>query len=247
MNYHGTLLSPSAWPVFSRFRLYFVSVCATVAIAAVPVHAAEAVDRMNGIGMPILFLVMLLCILMKSRRILRAAFTVSCADTATCICFFASLINMLLSVFLFFTTAFNYGLVSTVLAYCMVFVATSGPLELHARWFLSLYMVWFLLLVGFPTGWGRGIIGATNSDDCVAFYSTYASTMCADGWLTFVKILACLNISITMLSLMLLIAVVLGVEEELLTFGLNDIYRGRNALETGLAREQAPPASYHRI
>ncbi|RNF19359.1 uncharacterized protein Tco025E_04170 [Trypanosoma conorhini] len=247
MKLRATPQSSLAMPAFARIRRCVASASAAVAVAAVPVHAADAVDKMNGVGMPLLFLAMLLCILLTTRKRLTAAFIASDADRAMRICFYAALANMALSVFLFFTTAFNYGLVSTVLAYCVAFLTSAGSLESHAKWFLSVYMMWFFFVLGFPTGWGAGIIRATNSGDCVAFYGTYASTMCVDGWLTFVKVVACLLISLTMLSLLLLIASVAGIGGELLRAAASDGDNVRSALDVDFMREQARPTVYHRI
>ncbi|KAH9589347.1 hypothetical protein LSM04_007196 [Trypanosoma melophagium] len=155
---------PSLWrPVSPRLRqsatVMFVTLAAS---AATPVLAADAADQMNGIGMPILYLAFLLCIVLVTRERLVDAFYVSRGDTATFMCFCAALANMALSVFLYFSTAFNYGLFTTVLAYSMVFLTISGPWELHSKWLLAVYLAWFLFLLGFPTAWGPGIMRATN-------------------------------------------------------------------------------------
>ncbi|ORC92543.1 uncharacterized protein TM35_000032960, partial [Trypanosoma theileri] len=135
----------------------------TLAVSATtPVLAADAADQMNGIGMPILYLAFLLCIALVTRNRLIDAFYASRGDTATFMCFSAALANMALSVFLYFSTAYNYGLVTTVLAYSMAFLKVNGPRELHSRWLLAVYLAWFLFLLGFPTAWGPGIMKATN-------------------------------------------------------------------------------------
>ncbi|KEG09181.1 hypothetical protein DQ04_05661030 [Trypanosoma grayi] len=222
--------------------------CVALAITATPVLAAEAPDVMNGIGMPILFIVMIMLMLVVSRARLLEAYRVSRNDTATCICFVVALINMLISVFLYFSTAYNYGLVTTVLAYCMAFLTENGSYGLNAKWLLAVYLVWFLFLLGFPSAWGPGIIIATNNNSCVAFYSTFASTMCNDGWLTFIKFVACIVVSLTLLSVLLIIAVVMGVEDDLLEAPLlGDAEGVRGAMDTETTKGNASQETYRRI
>ncbi|RNF19251.1 hypothetical protein TcG_04206 [Trypanosoma cruzi] len=172
--------------------------------------SASSVDRMNGVGMPVLFISVIAMAFFMTRRFLIKAVTSAFADTTSCLCFFSAVVNMLLSVFLFFSTGFNYGLVSTVLAYCMVFIKGRDNFNQYLVHLLAIYLVWFLVLVGIPAEINHGIIRATNKVDCTAFYNTYASTMCLDGWLTFVKIVACCVLGFTLLSLLLLTSEVLG-------------------------------------
>ncbi|RNF19361.1 uncharacterized protein Tco025E_04172 [Trypanosoma conorhini] len=173
---------------------------------------ASSVDKMNGVGMPLLFLSVMAVTIFMTRPLLQVAVTLALTDTTSCLCLVAALANMALSVFLFFTTAFNYGLVSTVLAYCVVFLNGRESFRHYLVHLLAIYLLWFLVLVGVPAELNHGIIRATNSGDCVAFYGTYASTMCVDGWLAFVKVVACFVLGFTLLSLLLLVTEVLGSE-----------------------------------
>ncbi|KEG09183.1 hypothetical protein DQ04_05661050 [Trypanosoma grayi] len=171
---------------------------------------AASVDKMNGIGMPILFIITLFATLFATRHLVAKAVRYAYSDTVTMLCFSAALTNMALSIFLYFTTAFNYGLVTTVLAYCVAFMNSNENFKQHMPHLLAVHLVWFLVLVGIPSSLNHGIINATNTGDCVAFYATFASTMCVEGWLTFIKIVACIITCFTLFSVLLLASEVLA-------------------------------------
>ncbi|KAH9589243.1 hypothetical protein LSM04_004888 [Trypanosoma melophagium] len=170
-------------------------------------------DKMNGIGMPILFILVLLATLFVTRNMIRKSIVSSYQNTMKLICFITALASIALSIVLYFSTAFNYGLVTTVLGYSMIFLNSSARIKQYMTPLLIAYLVWFLVLVGIPSYLNQGIIAATNSINCITFYGTFASTMCNDGWLTLVKIIASVIVSVTLLSVLLLASEVFGSAE----------------------------------
>ncbi|RNE95194.1 hypothetical protein TraAM80_10349 [Trypanosoma rangeli] len=114
MKHRTTFLSSMALPANASFRRCVVSACTAGAVFAAPVRA---VDKMNGVGRPLLFLCVIAVTIFAARHLLWMAVALDFAGTASCLRLVVALGNMVLSVcFFFFTTAFNYVLVSTVLA-----------------------------------------------------------------------------------------------------------------------------------
>ncbi|ORC92542.1 uncharacterized protein TM35_000032950 [Trypanosoma theileri] len=171
---------------------------------------ARSADKMNGIGMPILFILVLFSTIFATRNMLKKAVVSSFQDTMKLLTFVTALASITLSISLYFSTAFNYGLVTTVLGFSMIFLNSSLRIKQFMTPLLIVYLAWFLVLVGIPSYLNQGIITATNSINCLTFYGSFASTMCNDGWLTFVKIIASVIVSVTLLSVLLLASEVFG-------------------------------------
>jgi hypothetical protein len=170
-----------------------------IALVAVATATDEQTSQMKGIGMPILFMVTLVLAAILSRAQLLDAVTAARGDVNLGINMIVSLVTIVISIFLYFTHAYGYGLVSTILAYANI--VGMGRSSQFAAYSGLVQFVWFCLLVGIPDAVSGGIINAISTS-CSAFYPSYDNVMCKPGWLVFAQILACVQIGITMTSLL---------------------------------------------
>lgn len=175
---------------------------------------ADQADKMKGIGMPILFIVTLGVAAFLTRTHLLSAFQASRGDINLASAFFSSVISAAMSIFLYFSPAYNYGLVSTVLAYFIACVCNGAGVQAYAKPIAGVTAGWFCILVGIPELLSAGIINKVSKTTCQNFYNTYKDTMCKDGWVVFVEILACVQIGFTLLSLLTLVNLALNTPEQ---------------------------------
>lgn len=168
-------------------------------LVAVALADDEKSSQMKGIGMPILFMFTLGLAAFFSRAQLLEAVSAARGDINLGVNLIVSLVTIVSSIFIYFTPAFGYGLVSSVLAYAnIVGLSRSGSIAMYSG---IVQFVWFCLLVGIPDKVSDGIITAITTD-CTTFYSGYTDVMCKSGWLVFAQILACVQIGITLTSLL---------------------------------------------
>jgi hypothetical protein len=207
------------------------------ALVAVALADDEKTDQMKGIGMPILFMFTLGVAAFFSRSQLMEAVSAARGDVNVGMNLLVSLVTIIMSIFFYFTPAYGYGLVSTVLAY--VNIVGLSRSSAYATQNGIVQFVWFCILIGIPDNVSGGIIKAI-SNDCSTFYPQYSTVMCKSGWLVFVSILACAQIGITLTSL-------LAVINQAAATPANGTYspvRGSDAPEAPLRQnEYAPPQS----
>lgn len=179
-----------------------IPVAVLASLLAARAQAAQEGDKMKGIGMPIMFIAVFIVVVGVAHKHLMNAFQASRSDPmGVGFTFFASLISALMSIFLYFSPAYGYGLVSTVLAVYGALACGGAGLRTVARPMMLANAAWFCVLVGIPNFWSSGIIGATSPTTCDSFYASYSGTMCLGGWVVFVQIISCVQIGLTMLSL----------------------------------------------
>jgi len=180
----------------------YATLLAVLALSA----SADTSDNMKGIGMPIIFICVYAIAVFLSHKQLVAAFQASRGDVTLMMIFSSSLLSSAMSLLLFFSPAFSYGLIQTVLAVFTASVCTGVGLQKYAHQMMVLSTAWFLCLVGLPSFWSPGIISAVSTTNCNSFYGTFSATMCPQGWVIVVEIIACVLISTNFLSLLAIVS-----------------------------------------
>lgn len=177
------------------------------ALLASTAHAADD-QKMKGIGLPVIFISFFLVAGLLSRNQLLAA--ISNKDPESVWVFRASLLCAFLSIFFYLSPAWNYGIVSTVLAFGIAVATNSGLVKTAGKYIAMTLFVWFLILIGIPQLLTNGIITTVSQTSCQGFYGDFSPEMCKDGWLTFLMILSTVQISVTFLSMLSVMASALG-------------------------------------
>ena len=162
--------------------------------------------KFKAIGLPIMLIVTYaLTVLMTHQRLIRA-FHASRAELGTFALFLGSMTASLLSMLLYFSAAWPYALICTLLCYLTALIIGSSDRAQHSRVLFGAVAIWFALLIGIPSNVSAGIISTAAHDSCNAYYGEKSDAMCKEGWLDFVEILATGLISVTFLTLMNLMA-----------------------------------------
>ena len=162
--------------------------------------------KFKAAGLPILLIVnFALAVVMTHQRLIRA-FHQSRAELATFILFLSSLGAALASMFLYFSAAWAYGRICTLLCYLTAVMIGAPDRGKQARVLFFAVAAWFAILIGQPSQVSPGIIDTVAKGRCEAFYGDKADAMCKDGWLNFVEIVATCLISVTFLMLLNLMA-----------------------------------------
>jgi hypothetical protein len=208
--------------------------------------SANQADQMKGIGMPILFTVLLGASAFVSRQLIIDSFNASRGNMNMLFSFLCAGITAALSLFLYWSPAYNYGLGGTVVAYLTMCVKGGESAKEFSKLLLGITLVWFMLLIGIPGGFSQGIINAVSTNQCNSFYNTYQETMCKPGWLVFVQICSCVQIGLTLVSLLFAVSAVVGSE------GSESAYKpivGDNYQPPRVTREPGgePQGAYHKV
>lgn len=124
-------------------------------------------------------------------------------------------VNIICSIFLFWSPAINYALVNFLLNF-MILCTISMPAfpKLLAKNFALSFFIWMLVYCGVaPSGAGgaaTGVINSISATGCVTYYSNVASVtdkICKDGWVTFTLFCAIITIGLSFLANLILISV----------------------------------------
>lgn len=174
--------------------------------------AEDSNDKYKAIGMPMFFLITVGIAAAITWRVIIHAHQRVAHDMGQKIIFMASLVSAVLSIFLYFTAAWAYGLVATCICY---FVALAMARPSLQRPLLIVLGLWFACVCGIPaTIFGSGIISATSTTACKTFYLTYSDKMCAHGWLAFAEIVSTVIIAITLISFLSVLSWIAKNEDE---------------------------------
>ena len=164
--------------------------------------SALEIDNTKAAALPVLMIIALLLAGCFTRHTLAAAYTNAKEDFRKLIIFGGGIICAILSVFLLPTSAWAYGAASALFAYMSTLMCQPGVLDdaKQAETAFMVYLGWFLTLIGVPDLWSDGVIAATAN--CEKWFPAKTS-MCDEGWLTYVVILA---IAIIILNFFVVIA-----------------------------------------
>eukprot|EP00758_Cryptobia_borreli_P016761 Tbor_TRINITY_DN6136_c1_g3::TRINITY_DN6136_c1_g3_i2::g.21646::m.21646 len=173
---------------------------------------SESDTKMKTIGIPIVFTSYLVLSVLLTHKQLISAFKNSNKNYDVVWVFRASMVCALFSVFFYASAAWNYGIVSTVIAYGLACATTGNIMQIYGKYIAAFLTAWFLVLIGVPSSISPGIVNVLNEDRCMRWYDTnYPEfNMCNSGWLTFLLILATVQISITFLSVLTVLAASMG-------------------------------------
>ncbi len=150
--------------------------------------SGTGVDDTKAIAIPLMMIIAILLAIFFTRHSLSSAFQVAKGDFRKMILFGGGLICVAASIFLLPTSAYNFGAASVLFAYMSTLLATPGLLEARADFFFLVYTSWFSILIGIPDGWCDGIL--KQVDKCDTWFANTTDSMCKDGWITFVTLLA---------------------------------------------------------
>ena len=171
----------------------------------------SADDNFKAWGLPVFLVLMLVLSVALTHKQLRAAHAAIQTERSHAGLFWAALVATLMSMFLYFTAAWSYGVVSSFSCYAIALLCASRGMENFGRHLVGFQALWFGILIGQPSLLSRGVIfDITNS--CAAWYVSEQSTMCKSGWLTFASIMAGLIIGLNFLILITTLASALGTE-----------------------------------
>ena len=163
----------------------------------------------KAIGMPILLIVTFMLSIAITHQSLRRAFYQSRSNLLNFLVFIGSLVASLVSIFLYFSAAWAYGMICTVMCYLFALVISSPERAKHGRLLFGSVAAWFAFLIGIPSGISAGVLTSCSNTACQAFYLSKADSMCKEGWLDFVEIVAICLVSVTFLTLLTLMAAAL--------------------------------------
>lgn len=158
-------------------------------------------------GMPIMLICTYTVSLLLSHKALMRAFHTSRGNTINFAIFLGSIGSSIASMLLYFSPAWAYGLVCTAVCYMFALVIGSSAGGTNARFVKMMFgvvAVWFALLVGIPDAASRGIVAALSHSNCQSFYGDEADSMCHDGWLNFLQVIAMVLVSVNFLTLLTL-------------------------------------------
>jgi hypothetical protein len=166
-------------------------------------------DNFRAWGLPLLMLAILAgSVVLNHKQLLRAA-TTHTEHPQIVWLLRLSAANAVLSIFLMFTAAWGFGLVSALICYIVALYVAKGAVVSQGKNLLTLQLVWFGLLIGVPdflTGGTDIFVRVSGRLDCLAFYAEAAPTMCAPAWLTIVEIISCVLVGLTFLSLLMIVS-----------------------------------------
>jgi hypothetical protein len=165
-------------------------------------------DNFKAGGIPVFLIVTLILAVIGSRNELLSSFRAArISGLGTVVLFFGSIFSALASASLYFTAAWAYGVVCTIVCFVFALVASSTEsLASFGKPLLALQSVWLAVLLGIPqTLFGIGVID-TVTLQCDKFYGSQADKMCKSGWLAVNEIIGMGLISVVFLSQLLLVA-----------------------------------------
>mmetsp|Transcript_68460 Transcript_68460/g.79752 ORF Transcript_68460/g.79752 Transcript_68460/m.79752 type:complete len:237 (-) Transcript_68460:209-919(-) len=182
------------------------------ALLAVGAAADEQGDKMKGIGMPILFIFLLAVVIVVTRSLLFDAVQAARNNPTIAFPFISAAVTALMSIFLYFSAGYGYGLVATIFAYINMCLSNGNRLRQYATPLTGIMLIWFGILVGIPSGLSSGIIVEVSSTNCKNFYPDYSDSMCKDGWIVYLLICSCILIGLTFMSLLSIVNVAINEE-----------------------------------
>uniref|UniRef100_A0A7S1MTI8 Uncharacterized protein n=1 Tax=Neobodo designis TaxID=312471 RepID=A0A7S1MTI8_NEODS len=164
-------------------------------------------DNFKAGGIPVFLIVTVLLSIVASRSELLSSFRAARGSgLGTTALFIGAVFSTLASCTLYFTAAWAYGVVCTIVCYVFALVATSPEsLQSFGKPLLAIQSLWLAVLLGIPEPLGIGVI-ETVTQKCNNFYGSQAEKMCKSGWLAFNEIVAMGLISVVFLSQLLLVA-----------------------------------------
>lgn len=172
------------------------------AMAAIAAADNEASDKMKGVGQPIFYMVIFAIVVFFTHKTLLNAHKNYHGDPQLIWSFRCCMICAALSLLLVWTPAWNYALVSLIIALVMAFVCSSDSFSEHGQKILIGSVLWLLILVGIPDKLSTGIINTVTLSNCNSYYNTYKSTMCMNGWVVITEILATVHIGFSLVAML---------------------------------------------
>ena len=161
-------------------------------------------DEFKAIGMPLIMIATFAAAIAVNHHGFIRAFQQSKYNLRHFALWLGAFASALLSMFLYFTSAWAYGLVCTLVCYLFTLLCgTPSLMDKHAKSITAAVAIWFATLVGVPSFMGKGAV-AVVSQDCEAWFGTVAKEMCVKGWLAWGEIVVMILIAVTFLSLMTL-------------------------------------------
>jgi hypothetical protein len=161
-------------------------------------------DEFKAIGLPLLMILTFAGSIALNRQGFARAFQQSKYNTRHFALWLGAFVSALLSMFLYFTAAWAYGLVCTLVCYMFTLMCgTPSLMDKHSKAVAGAVAVWFATLVGVPAFLGKGAIGVVTGD-CDVWFGTVSGTMCKKGWLAFAEIVVTVLVAVTFLSMMTL-------------------------------------------
>jgi hypothetical protein len=169
----------------------------------------QASDGFKAVGFPILLLVVFFVAVIATQAQLRTAQANASAARSQKGLFWSAITCALLSIFLYFTSAWSYALVSTILCYALA-ILCSGEVGIQrfGKTLGIIQLIWFGMLIGQPQVLGSGIM-ADLTVGCATYYGSAAATMCLSEWLVFAGIIAGVVVGLNFLALLTLMGMAL--------------------------------------
>lgn len=225
--------------MIAKYALAAAALAAT-AMAQSENTAASDQDKMKGIGMPIIFISFFIVAILLNHKQLMTAWQNSSTSPDVAWVFRASLLCALFSIFFYVSAAWAYGIISTILAYFLACISTSSLMQQHGKSAGGLFFLWFLILIGVPSLLSSGLV-STVSFKCTSFYGSYSNKMCKDGWQTFLLIVATVQIALTFLCVLSVMAASAGTSVVQSVKGEINRLQGKNGeYQQSLAHNAAP-------
>ena len=166
---------------------------------------ATAADGFKAWGLPIFLMCTLALAVALTHKQLRHAQSASALQRSLQGLFWSAVATSLMSVPLYFTAAWAYGLVSTIICYAIALLCSASSVQRYGKHLLGFQAVWFAMLIGLPSAIGHGII-ADITTQCQGWYGSASGLMCASGWLTIAQLIAIIVIGLNFLALLTILA-----------------------------------------
>lgn len=165
--------------------------------------ASLEVDNTKAIALPIFFIVALILAMFITRKTLSNAFPRAKSELRLGILYFGGIICTILSVFLFPTAAWQYGIVSALFAYMFALSCAPGIIEKRAHQMFLSTSAWFAVLLGIPSKWSSGIVPSISG--CSKWFPV-KTAMCTEAWISFAIFIAIAEIIIFFFMMLVLMS-----------------------------------------
>ena len=122
-------------------------------------------------------------------------------------------VNILCSIFLFWSPAINFALVNFLLNFLMLCTISLPAFPTtYAKNFAIVFFAWMLIYCGVAPatfGGAAGVIGSVSVANCQSYYrdADVVLAICKDGWVTFTLFCSIITIGLTFLANLILISV----------------------------------------
>eukprot|EP00759_Apiculatamorpha_spiralis_P048220 PhF_6_TR4353/c1_g1_i1/m.5871 len=171
-----------------------------------------AQDNFKESGLPLFILCMFLILGYAARVFVRQTFVNAMSHSVHKIFLLSTMITAFLSIFILWSAAWTYGILSVFVGWTTLATLSHPRLSTYKPTAVVVGCVWVLLLIGVPpTLFGPGVLQLVNT--CESHYNTVSSSMCKEGWLAFLEIVALIMICISILNQMLLFVVIAELTE----------------------------------